>query len=186
VTADSPASKSGLRRGDVILSYDGKAISTLRDLTRAVADTTVDTRVSIQIVRDNAARTVNARIGALETEPKVAANAEKLEPTAEAATALARLGLSVAPLNAEVRARLGIDGKTRGVVVAEVDDGKGAAEKGLRPGDIITSVNQKAVDSPGDVAKEVEDASKNQRKAVLLLVERGGEQRFVAVELADA
>lgn len=185
VTADSPAAKAGLRQGDVILSYDGKAISTLRDLTRAVADTAVDRKVSIEIVRDNATKTVAARIGAQERQ-QVAAKTGAQEPAASSATTLARLGLSVAPLDAQVRSRLGLDGKTQGVVIAEVDSGRSAADKGLRPGDIITSVNQKAVNSPDDVAKAVEDAAKDKRKAVLLLVERDGEQRFVAVELADA
>lgn len=186
VTADSPAAKAGLRQGDVILTYDGGSISTLRDLTRAVADTDVDTKVSIEIMRDQKTKTLAATIGAQDAQPMVAAEAPKTAPDAKSGTTLARLGLTVAPLDAQVRERLGVDVKTSGVVVAEVADDKSAAEKGLRPGDIITSVNQKPVTSPGEVAAAVEDAVKAKRKAVLLLVERDGDQRFVAVELADA
>lgn len=186
VTPDSPAAKAGVRQGDVILSYDGKDISTLRDLTRAVADTAVDTKVSINLVRNHANKTVSAKIGAQDTKPVVAAKADRTGPGATSGTALARLGLTVAPLDSKVRAQLGIGADTRGVVIADVAEDKNAAEKGLRPGDIITSVNQKDVNTPGDVAAAVEEAAKAKRKAVLLMVERDGQQRFVAVELADA
>jgi serine protease Do len=98
---------------------------------------------------------------------------------------LSRLGLTVAPLDAQTRTRLGVDAKTKGVVIADVA-GDQAADKGLRAGDIITSVNQKAVSSPSEVAAAVEEAAKADRKAVLLLIERDGQQRFVAVELAGA
>ncbi len=186
VTADSPAAKAGLRQGDVVLSYEDKEINTLRDLSRAVADTAIGSKVSIQIVRERKAKTVAAKIGAQEAKAVVAAKTDKTGRAAAGGTSLSRLGLTVAPLDAEARARLGVDNATKGVVIAEVADDKSAAEKGLRPGDIITSVNQKAVSSPSDVAAAVEEAAKAKRKAVLLLVERDGQQRFVAVELADA
>jgi serine protease Do len=188
VTPDSPAAKAGLRQGDVVLSYDGKKISTLRDLSRAVADTAVGSKVSLKIVRDHANKTIVARIGAQEREQVAAATSSgkaKGEAGRGEGVTLSRLGLTVAPLDAQTRTRLGVDAKTKGVVIADVA-GDQAADKGLRAGDIITSVNQKAVSSPSEVAAAVEEAAKADRKAVLLLIERDGQQRFVAVELAGA
>ena len=69
---------------------------------------------------------------------------------------------------------------------AGVASNSDAAEKGLRPGDLITRVNQKTVATSTDVTEAVKQAEKAKRKAVLLLVERQGEQRFVAVEIAHA
>lgn len=188
VAERSPAAKAGLRQGDVVLKYDGREISTLRDLSRAVADTGVGTAVKVELIRDQKARTVTAQIGAQEPPQQVVAEADrgKTSPEASNEVSLAHLGLTVAPIDARSRTKFGIGEKTSGVVIAEVDAGKDAAEKGLRPGDIITSVNQRPVRTPDELAAAVEEASKAQRKAVLLLVERNGEQRFVAVGLADA
>lgn len=187
VLPDSPAAKAGVRQGDVVLSFEGKAINTLRDLTRVVADTSVGTKASMQLVRDGKEIKLAAEIGVQKPE-QVAASAErnKAAPAPAGGTVVARLGLSVGPLDAQARERFGIGDNAKGVVVTDVDGDKNAAEKGLQPGDVITRVNQTAVSSPRDVVKAVDEAAKAKRKAVLLLVERDGQQRFVAVELADA
>ena len=70
--------------------------------------------------------------------------------------------------------------------MAFVADGGDAAEKGLQAGDVITRVNQDAVTGPADVVRAVEKAKDAHRKSILLLVERQGNQRFVAVDLASA
>jgi serine protease Do len=184
VAAASPAAKAGLRQGDVVLSFDGKPVATLRDLSRAVAGTPAGTTSKIEFVRDGKVRTATTEIAAQEA-PRVTAEAgAQAAPETVATVTLGRLGLTVAPLGAPSRNRAG--SAATGVVVAGVEPGKGAAEKGLRVGDVITSINQKPVASPKDLAAAVEEASRADRKAVLLLVERDGEQRFVAVELADA
>jgi serine protease Do len=74
----------------------------------------------------------------------------------------------------------------KGVVIAGVASNSDAADKGLRPGDLITRINQKTVATPTDITQAVEQAEQAKRKAVLLLVERQGEERFVAVEIAHA
>ena len=72
------------------------------------------------------------------------------------------------------------------MLVASVDERADAAEKGLQPGDVITRVNQEVVSGPSDVVSAVEKAKAAHRKSILLLVEREGNQRFVAVDLASA
>jgi serine protease Do len=149
-----------------------------------VAGTPAGTTSKIEFVRDGKVRTATTEIAAQEA-PRVTAEAgAQAAPETVATVTLGRLGLTVAPLGAPSRNRAG--SAATGVVVAGVEPGKGAAEKGLRVGDVITSINQKPVASPKDLAAAVEEASRADRKAVLLLVERDGEQRFVAVELADA
>ncbi len=152
-----------------------------------MADTAAGSAVRVELVRDQKVRTLTAKIGAQEPQQVVAqADRGSKAPEASRGTQFAGLGLTVVPLDAQSRSRFGVGDKSNGVVIAEVDAGKSAAAKGLRPGDIITSVNQRPVASPSEFASAIEEAGKAQRKAVLLLVERDGEQRFVAVELADA
>jgi serine protease Do len=96
------------------------------------------------------------------------------------------LGLTLAPVDATSRARWTIADEAKGAVVAAVDGNADAAEKGLQPGDVITRVNQQEVGGPADVVSAVERAKEAQRKSVLLLVDRQGEQHFIAVGLASA
>lgn len=187
VLPDSPAAKAGVRQGDVVLSFEGKDINTLRDLTRVVADTPVGKKATLKLVRDGKEAKLAAEIGAQKQEQNVAAaDNQESTPSASSGTAIERLGLTVAALDTQARQRFSIAADSKGVVVIGVDDDKNAAEKGLRSGDVITRVNQTAVSSPRDFVKAVDEAAKAKRKAVLLLVEREGQQRFVAVELADA
>ncbi len=187
VLPDSPAAKAGVRQGDVVLSFEGTDINTLRDLTRVVADTAVGAKASIKLVRDGKEMKLAAEIGAQKPEQATAsAEGDKRSTSPSESTVVARLGLSVGPLDGQARQRFAIGDEAKGVVVTDVDDDKNAAEKGIKPGDVITRVNQTAVASPRDFVKAVGEAVKAKRKAVLLLVEREGQQRFVAVELADA
>ena len=64
-----------------------------------------------------------------------------------------------------------------------VDDNTDAAEKGLRAGDIIVEVNSQKVSRPADVDKHVKSAKRRGRKAVLMVVKRGQQRRFIAVQL---
>lgn len=94
--------------------------------------------------------------------------------------------MTLAPLDDAGRQRWGLAENASGVLVASVDAKADAAEKGLKPGDVITRVNQQEVKTPADVEKAVQKAKSAQRKTVLLLVDRHGTQQFVAVELTRA
>jgi serine protease Do len=180
VEPNSPAEKAGLNQGDVILGFDNEEIADLRDLTRAVADAEIASKTKLTIWRGNERVSLNVRVG--EAQQKVASNTQKAKDEVE----LGALGLTLVTLDDKARARFGLDDEADGVVVARVDTAKEAANKGLRPGDLITRVDQKPVSKPHDVIEGVERAMKSERKAVLLLVQRQGESHYVAVELADA
>ncbi len=185
VTPDSPAEKAGVRQGDIILGFDGREIEKMRDLTRVVADAEIGDSTRVDVWRGEKKIDLKVKVG--EMPRQVAANTHRGEtPNDDAGVELGALGLTLATLDERARTELGLSGETKGVVIAGVDGDKDSAEKGLRPGDVITHVNQAPVDSPADVVKAVEKAESSKRKSVLLLIDRQGEQRFVAVELAHA
>jgi serine protease Do len=165
---DGPAKQAGLKAGDVILRFGATEIATLRDLTTAVARTAPKTKTNVVVWRNGAEKSLSVRTGTLPAE-KAAAAAPLETPGSD----LAGLGLSAQPG----------DG---GLVVTEVDPDSEAAEKGLRPGDVIVSVNQKPVVSVEALTEAVNDARAKHRKSVLLLVARDSDQRFVTIELSDA
>ena len=165
VMPDGPAASAGLRPGDVILSFAGEPLDTMKDLPRIVAGVESGTEVDIKVWRDGARETLTATIGA-----------QGQDTLAMAATANgdgAKLGVMLAPRDEPGKA---------GVAIAEVAPGSPAARNGLRPGDVIVQAGSSMVSIPDDVAGAVRAAASGD-KPVLLLVERGDHRRYVAIEL---
>jgi serine protease Do len=179
-TPDSPAAKAGIEAGDLILKFDGKAVTTMRGLPRIVAQTQIGRQVDVELLRKGDKKTVKVTVGRLtEDEPAVAKKEEDKPAPGDAL-----IGLKLAPLSDDLRARFGIDAKTKGVVVLEVDPAAPAAEKGVKAGDVIVEAAQDTVSSVDDVAKSIDKVRKSGRKALLLRLEDGkGDLRFVAVPL---
>jgi len=172
LASDSPAGKAGVKAGDAILSVNGQSVADARELSRTVAGTKPGEKVKLAVWRDGQERMIEVTIAKYPAE-KVASAAPASEETGSAGP---RLGLSLAPAS-----EAGHGGK--GVAIMRVEPDSPAAEKGLKPGDVITLAAGKSVSTPDDVRKAVADAKKEGRKAVLLEIQRNGTSRFVAVPL---
>jgi serine protease Do len=183
VTPDSPAAGAGFEQGDVILSYNGKQIENLRDLTSAVADTKAGTEVDVVVWRDGSEQTLQTEIGQMPGEAETAALSDDQRPEQSDAP---KLGLMLAELTPDARAQFGLPEDAEGVVVTDVQPGSPAAEKGLQRGDVIVEANRKQVSEPKAVAAAVQEAAERGDEAILLLVQRDGQSRFVAVGLERA
>ncbi len=184
VNEEGPANKAGVEMGDVILKFDGKQIKEMRQLPRIVAETRVGADVDVQVWRKGEIKNLSVRLGELEkAETKVAALRQKgSEETGE--TELSALGMKLSALTPEMRERFKLGDDVKGVVVVDVDEESAAAEKGIRPGDVIVEVGQEEVENPSQVAAKVtEEQESKKRKTVLLLVQRAGDLMFVAVRL---
>jgi serine protease Do len=112
---------------------------------------------------------------------------ERTEPAPKAETRgqVAALGLRLAPVSAEMRERYKLGANATGVVVTDVEDGSPAAEKDIRPGDVIRKIgpDQNSVTKPSQVVEQVDKAREAKMKTILVLVERDGNQRFVAIKV---
>jgi serine protease Do len=95
-------------------------------------------------------------------------------------------GLTVQPLDDELRTQLELDSDATGLVVTDVDELSEAYEKGLRAGDVITEAGQQKIASIGDLDDRIAEAREAGRKSLLLLIRRAGEPRFVALTLEDS
>jgi serine protease Do len=182
VTEDSPAAKAGFKQGDVILKFDGKSVERLTDLTRMVADVKPGNDANVVLWRDGKESTVEVKIGQMPSEDQVVATAEQSGEQADTP----KLGVMLAKLTPETRSSLNLPEDAKGVVVTDVQPGSPAAEKGLQPGDVIVEANRKQVNDPKMVADAVREAAKRGDEAILLLVQRDGQDRFVAIRLARA
>jgi len=94
------------------------------------------------------------------------------------------LGVTLSLITEPLREEYGIGGEMAGVIVTEIDEESEAFEKGLRLGDVISEVAQEKVNRPEDVSALLEAAVDAGRKSILLLVRRGGQPRFIAVNPA--
>ena len=183
VNDDGPAAKGGIEVGDVVLKFDGKSVRDVRDLPRIVADTPIDREVEVVLLRKGKQETRKLTVGRLEeAEPKNAA-LKAPTPTEEPKTGAA-LGLQFSSVTDELKTKFQLKPDAKGVVVTGVDDGSNAQEKNIQPGDMLVEVAQETVQTPTDVAARIEALKKEGKKtALLLLANRQGDVRFVAVSI---
>jgi serine protease Do len=184
VTENGPAEKSGIKAGDVILTYDGKPVASMRELPRIVAETDIGKSVPVEVWRNERLQTVAVQIGELEEEQPILASSgprgEAIEPEE---AAIHELGVTVTSITDQMRQQFGLPDDLRGVVITGVDPNSGAAEKSLLPGDVIIQVSQEEVSSPGQIAEKIREAKDADRSSVLLKINRNGDRRFVAVRI---
>ncbi len=168
VEPNGPAAKAGLKSGDVILSWNGKAIESSTDLPLVVASTKPGAQADITVWRDGTKREVKIAVGEMPTEKgaKVAAAGGKIEN--------AKLGVAVRPLSGDEAKELEVAG---GLVVEQASGP--AAKAGVQQGDVILGVNGKPVKSVDELKTAIESAGK--RPAVL--VQRGEATIYVPVDL---
>lgn len=184
ISEGGPSAKAGIQAGDVIIRFDGKDVPNVRELPRMVADSAIDKKVPVTVLRKGKEVTVDVQLGRLEEGEKKEADKTGKGGSTVAPTAKSVAGMTLGALDAEARAKFKIkDQVAKGVVVAAVDPGSVAAEKKIEPGNVILEVAQEEVASADDVAKKIEAAKKDGRKRVLLLIQSSeGEMRFVTIE----
>ena len=171
VTQGSPALSAGIKIGDTILEVNGETIEDPRDLARKVATLAPGESAAVTVYRDGKREKVSVAIGTMPGDQELAARPSNGDVPSDRT----RLGLELVPSE---------DG--RGVQVASVMPNSPAAERGLRPGDVILEVGGIQVDDPGAVEAAVERAAGSGQKGVLMLVRSGERQRFVAMPTAKS
>ncbi|MCQ4324365.1 serine peptidase [Stutzerimonas stutzeri] len=170
-----PAAKSGLRVGDVILSLNGKPIIMSADLPHLVGALKPGSKARMEVVRDGDRKTLDVNIGAMPEEgDAVAASGSGGQERSDN-----RLGVKVTELTEEQKKNLDLPG---GVVITEILNGP-AAMIGLRPGDVITHLNNQAINSAATFARVAEQLPKN--RSVSMRVLRQGRASFITFKLAE-
>ncbi len=169
---NTPAAKAGIASGDVITGVNGEKVEGPRELSRKIAAMGPDATVNLSYIHNGAEKTTTLKLGELPGEKEAKA---EVPPAKAAKTALAGFGLSLS-----AAADVAGAGK-EGAVVTDLDPDGPAAQKGLRPGDVILDAGGKPVASPEDVVKALDAAKKEGRHAVLLRVKSGDNTHFLAL-----
>jgi serine protease Do len=180
VTDNGPAQMGGIVAGDVVLKFNNRDVEDTNALPRIVAETAVDATVPVEINRKGEQKTLQVKVGELVELAAVAALAAPAAPgnTTEA------LGMKLTGLTPELRQQYGVAASTTGVLVTGVQPQTDAALRRIQPGDVILEVGQKEVQSPEQVVQLLDETRKQSRGSVLILLrQRNGDMRFVALSL---
>ncbi len=181
---EGPAKEGGVLAGDVIVSFDGADVKDTRGLVRQVGNAEVGKTVRVVVYREGKTETLRITLGRREDAERAPAS-EGGSGEAPGSTEKELLGLSVGVLTEQMRSELNVAEDVEGLAVLSVDETSEAWEKGLRAGDVITEAGQQKVASISDLEARVSEAKEAGRKSLLLLVRRGGEPRFVALNLSE-
>jgi serine protease Do len=186
VTKGGPAEKYKIRVGDVVLKFDSKVVGEMRRLPRIVAETTVGKAVAVDVWRQGKPVRLSVTLGEFpEDDSKLASDEPEQKQKAAPVITIGELGMTLSSLSPALREKFKLDDDVEGVVITEVAQSGPAAEKRIPPGAIIRKIgpDQEVVTSPSQVAKKVEQAIKAKLNAILVLIETGGTQRFVALNI---
>ena len=160
---------AGVKRGDVIVEYDGHRIARSDALPRVVAETPVGKDVALVVVRDGKPVTLSVKVARLAEAPERA--------VAESNTT-APLGLTVQTLTPALARQFGLH-ESVGVLVRGVEGASPAADAGVQPGDVIAEIDRQPVKSVDDLERAID--KRHPGSSTLLLVHRNGGDLYIAL-----
>ena len=181
-TEGGPAEKAGVKTGDVIIKFNNIEIKNMRELPKVVASTAVGQSVPLVILRNGKEMTLNVILGELELAEKDNLIGKTSKKNAKAKE-YDKLGFTAEELSDQNKSKFKLKDINTGVVITSVKNDSSAQQAGLNPGMVIVKVGQIEVNSLDIIDEAIQNAIKQKRKALLLLVKVEGKTRFVALEL---
>jgi len=169
---NTPAGKAGISSGDVIVAVNGDKVDGPRELSRKIAGLGPDATAELTYIHNGAEKKASVKLGQLPNEKEAKLDTPKSKA---GKTSLSKFGMSLAPA-ADVP-----NAGNEGAAVTDLDPDGVAAQKGLRPGDVILDAGGKPVTSPEDIVNALDTARKDGRTAVLLRVKTGDNTHFLAL-----
>ncbi len=174
VRPGSPAHAAGMKRGDVVVKYQGQSVADPRTLQGQVLGTPIGEKVSIVVMRDGRKLTLSPVIREQPSSMQVA----QLDP-ADGKGPLA--GVAVQPLTERTVRQLGLDQEINGVVVKGVLPGSSAARAGLSQGDVISEIDRTPIRSQEEFLTAVSQLQ--DKESALLFIHRGQAALFLTVKI---
>ena len=188
VVEEGPASKANIKAGDIILEFDGKKVTEMRQLPRIVAETEVGKKVSVILWRDGKRVTTKVKLGELEKAEEdglIASVDDKSNNSSSNSQSsgieFKEFGMKLLPLTVALRQKFNIAKDINGLVILDIEEDSSAYNKGLQRGDVIVEAGQEQLNSTKDFRKVIKKAKKAKKKSILLLISRDGDLRFVGL-----
>ncbi len=185
VEPDSPAELAGLKAGDVVLAWDGEAVSRVKDLSQLVAKTAIDKPAAVRIWRDEAMQDLTVVTVAVPGEQQASklAKPQAEEKLAAGPMELGATGVTVATVDEAIREDLELSDSASGVVIVDIATGSAAARSGLRPGDLIRSITLMPVGTAEQAAARIDALREAGETVATIKAQRQGSESFFALRL---
>jgi serine protease Do len=177
VTPKGPAEKAGIKRGDIIIEFNGNKIKDMAELPKLVARTPPGTESELKFIRNGSEKTVKLRLGELPDGEGTRVSSGRPGQEIER-----ELGLVVQEINPQIQRRFNIE-DSQGVIITNVQQGSIAWESGLRRGDIVLEINKKPIRNLDDYRKAM--GSIEQGQTALFLIKRDKNTIYVALKIEE-
>jgi serine protease Do len=172
VEKDSPAAKAGIKRGDVIVKFNGHQVHEQHELPELVAETPINKKVDLEVIRGGKHVTLGVTVGQLKENEMASAGGQEQPGSG--------WGLQVGEITPDIAREFNLQGD-KGVVIRQVKPDSPGAEAGLEQGDVILEVNHDKITSLQDFMSHAKEA-KTQKKPALLLVQRGNMTLYTVIK----
>jgi len=169
VMEQGPAEKAGIKRGDVIVTYNGKKIKDNDQLPRLVGATEIGKKVKVGLIREGKPIEVEIVIAELQEEGLKASKKPEIEKD---------FGLVVQDITPEIAKHLSLKDK-RGVIVTDVLPGSPAQDGDVRSGDIIKEIGRKPIRNVADFREAMKRV--NIKEGVVILIKRDNTTFYTVV-----
>jgi serine protease Do len=184
IDSKGPAAQAGLQPGDVIVEANGKPIDNQRELRLLISGMAPGSQLNLKVLRGNQARNVAMTLGEMPVKQTASAESNARQkpeaPSPNPNPGQPHLGVAISDLNADILQHLELPASTKGVIVADVQEGSPAAEAGLQVADVIQEVDRKPVHNVNEFRSQM--TSHGSSGPVLFLVSREGHTLYVAVD----
>ena len=170
VSPNGPAESAGIKRGDVIIHFDGKEISEMNDLPFIVAATPVGKNVQVEVVRNGMKKIFQVKVGELKDESEAA---EAMEEGSD-------LGMIVEEITPDLARQYGLS-QRKGLIVMQVEDNSPSDEAGFKQGDIIIEIDQEVIMDLDRYREKISRYSKGD--TILFLIKRGGNTLYITLKM---
>lgn len=178
VMKGGPAAKAGLKRGDIIIAFNGKIVKDVSNLRNMVAQSKIGNEVKIKILRSGKEYAIKVKIIEFPRAREVAAILPD-QSTAKSGSGVLT-GITIMDLTKETLRQLGFNKNESGVVVVKVEAGSPADEAQIRKGDIIKEINKKKIENVENFNKITSNMKKSE--TVLLFINRSGKRFYVVLK----
>ena len=182
IDPNGPAARAGLQPGDVIVEANGKPIENQRELRLMISAMAPGSQMNLKVLRGNQPRSAAMTLGQMPIK-QTASKMNPLQPRGRSrrlqTPGQPHLGVAISDLTPDILQHLQLSATTKGVIVADVQEGSAAAESGLQMADIIQEVDRKPVHNVGEFRSQIAAHSSG---PVLFLVSREGHTLYVAID----
>jgi serine protease Do len=185
VFKDQPADKAGIKRGDVVLSIDGRSVNNSNELRNTVATLSPGKKSPVAVFRSGKEITLSVMLVERdESKINTISSGTGSSPNGEgAADEMKKWGIQAAALTDALRQQYSIDGEVNGVVITSVDQASQVAGEGIQEGDVIEEINKNPITAIKDFTKALKSVKNGDN--VMFLLRRGESTLYVAFTFKD-